>query len=572
MSVGLFYLGVYLSTSTSFLVILSLLFCFAQYWLTKSWSVAFWLTSLVTLPFAKGKGTQIILIPKETAAHWAFYDVALSFNVYLADLMLFLSLGMVLVERWQATWRQWQSKKLVNLSTQNSKVNHPLLLLLLFPWIIFTIITLFGSLNSAFSNLSLFVWFWWLKAVLFLFSPLIVFHNFYLVAKDQPRLQLAQIAKLVAAFVVMGGVFQSVFGTVQWTFGGLLGRDIESSINHTGLATTPAEGRDIIRVRGTFFDPSIFGTYLLMCLSILVGWQKNKTVANKEKVKNSLLIFGLFSLFSIALLLTWNRYLYLILGIICLWSIPNITAAFIDLTRKWKILISLTLVVLSGYFWPYLRARAATLPDTFSQFGSGSYRVDMFKKTALILLSHPWGVGLGFSAYYLETQFYDQVHVFDITFPHNLTIQLGAETGWLGMACWVGTGVILVIVGKKYKDSLGMPFLAGAGTYFLCAQMYPLFLNQPEISDFFFMILGLGIFFLSQSELKTGEKSKPNCFIFPLNLEWNRCADYQKQMALALRSHGKVIVIRMNQGHFWLKPPLSSKSEKLSDLFFLDSW
>jgi O-antigen ligase len=111
----------------------------------------------------------------------------------------------------------------------------------------------------------------------------------------------------------------------------------------------------------------------------------------------------------------------------------------------------------------------------------------------LALMNPLSGVGVNLSPYFLAVSFPFEKFVFDPTYPHNLVFELLAETGIIGVTLftlfvYLSFGIFYKKHGRSHQLN---EFGVAATVYLACAQVYPLFLNRPEIFSYLFLYLGL---------------------------------------------------------------------------------
>jgi O-antigen ligase len=112
------------------------------------------------------------------------------------------------------------------------------------------------------------------------------------------------------------------------------------------------------------------------------------------------------------------------------------------------------------------------------------------------------GVGLNLSPYYLATSFTQNNYFFDPAHPHNIIIQLLAESGLLGTTLFIIFVYLIYrpyIFGKNKKQS---EFFFGSLIFLICAQIYPIFINHMEIVSYLFLYLGFASYYNHHNDAK----------------------------------------------------------------------
>jgi O-antigen ligase len=415
---------------------------------------------IATLPFAKGKGFQIILLPKEQIIRYALYKISYYFPLYLSDLFLVLLTFIPIREN---IGKRISIPKMTKL---------PLVFFLLFICVV-----LFTAISSIFFDVVYFSVIQLLRLSIVFISP------FFINLRNKKNLSFLYL--IIAA----GVIFQSTWVFAQVLHKGPLGRDLEVFLPGTEFGIKSSENRELMRATGTFFEPSILGTYILMQITLLGIFFLSKKDSNRHLYIVSI-IFGL-----IALVFTGSRFLYtlaLLLVMLFLKKFALKNNYAVNLRLKIFLLLILGIIVLT---LPYIVSRISSFTDVFSKYGSGSYRIQMAIYALRLFFERPlFGVGINLSPYFFATGFPQEVFVFDPTYPHNLMMQLLAETGILGTTFFIL--FIFAIFRTVYERALTFfsnEFMAASLIFIVCAQFYPIFLNHTEILTFLFLFLGLSL-------------------------------------------------------------------------------
>lgn len=468
----LYYTSLYFSINNRTLLILTLIYFLTLWRLVKHIKLALFLVFLVTLPFAKGKGFQIIILPKEQITRWALFKISYFFPLYLSDFFLLL-----------LVYSYIRDKIFRGKSTPiPQKLILPLVFILIFA---FSTLTASGGV---FSNVVL------LSAIQ-LIKLVIVFAAVFLLGTKGSN-WLLHLYSITSASVI----FQSLWVILQRLNDGPLGKDIEVFIPGTEFGIRSSENVELFRSTGTFFEPSILGTYLLMHISLLtIVLLKSKTSLKLQSIYITSIILGL-----IALVFTGSRALYLVILIFAIvigyFYREKLMPTFTRFNMK---KLALPAIGIGFIILPYVLNRLSSLLSIFTQYGTATYRLQMMQYALRLAQANPlFGIGINLSPYYLATAFPQEKFVFDPTYPHNLIFQLLAETGI------VGTVLFLLFLYAVFRNAL-MPklihineFGIAALVFILCAQIYPIFLNHPEILSFMFLYLGMFLYTLSNSQDK----------------------------------------------------------------------
>jgi hypothetical protein len=139
---------------------------------------------------------------------------------------------------------------------------------------------------------------------------------------------------------------------------------------------------------------------------------------------------------------------------------------------------------------PFLLQRLKSLPTLFTSDGSAMYRIQLNVYAIKLAFKYFLGSGLNLSPYHLVTAFPNDDYFFDPAHPHNVFFQILAETGVLGLSFFFFFVYFIFRPVILNKENLNR-FTIGALLFLICAQVYPIFLNHPEILSYFFLYSGL---------------------------------------------------------------------------------
>ena len=446
--------------------------------LTKSLTLSLYAGLVATLLFPKGRALELLLLPKESIESWVLFDISYFFPVYLADIFLGL-LGYLYLRG------KWFTNK------TRSAFQFPKSLWLFFLFIVWVVISASTSVVPEVGWLSALQ----LTRMMTLMAiPLLLFAN--------QKTQLKKVTLSIAAAVLL---FESGWVLTQRVLGGPLGRDLEVYLPGKQFGILASENPGLLRLAGTFFEPSILGTFLLMQLALLLPLVLKNGRTSKYLKRVGLIAVGTGSL---ALVFTGSRILYgvwLSLAILAWWYWRHAGKKLKEkLSSKWLLAGAAGAVIITITLAPYLGRRIETLSDVFTQYGSANYRLQMMRYSSQLALANPLlGVGINLSPYYFATGFVGERLIFDPTYPHNLFFQLLAETGAVGVTlffsfAYLGIRPLLMemkrpAINKINKQPVIKEYSLAAGVYLLAAMFYPIFLNHPELSSYFFLYIGLSM-------------------------------------------------------------------------------
>jgi O-antigen ligase len=211
---------------------------------------------------------------------------------------------------------------------------------------------------------------------------------------------------------------------------------------------------------------------------------------------------------SLALVFTGSRILYGVWLLLALlvwryWQ-KSIKAFLAKIPAKILTASAIIAVIVIASLTPYLARRIETLSDVFTQYGSATYRLEMMEYATRLGIDSPLlGVGINLSPYYFASGFEGERLIFDPTYPHNLFFQLLAETGLVGVTIFILFSFFVIrpfLLGLK--SGIIREYSLAAGVYLLCAMFYPIFLNHPELSSYFFLYIGLSLLHESEKNVK----------------------------------------------------------------------
>jgi O-antigen ligase len=203
-----------------------------------------------------------------------------------------------------------------------------------FPFIAFTVIAVLSLIFNSifFSSHEIFVaGFYLIRWLFYLLAALAVF-NMY-------KQSILSLTDFLLAFIY-SGVFISLVGFVQ------LAVLPDFSVLDPSLGWDP----HINRLASTFFDPNFTGGYLVLCLS-LVLWAINN---NEVRINRKVLIYSSIIL-ALAILLTFSRSTWLMLGIVVL--------VFGIYRYRLLLILSLLLVFLAYFAVPRVQTRISGITD-----------------------------------------------------------------------------------------------------------------------------------------------------------------------------------------------------------------
>ncbi|MBF0570701.1 MAG: O-antigen ligase family protein [Candidatus Omnitrophica bacterium] len=303
-------------------------------------------------------------------------------------------------------------------------------------------------LFSQYPTLSLFAFFGkFIKCVFLYFSFIEAFSN-------EKRIWIFLNFFLLSALItVLSGVFQHYTGK-DFLKGHLIGAE--------NFVSTQ-------RINASFFSPNGFGAYLLLVIGLVLHLLFTAIVNNKSPILKGSLGFFLFLLL-FCLCWTYSR---------SSWAGFLIMLFVMSLIDRRKILfLGALLIVFVFIFLPFLnnirhmRLRDGVSAGSVAKEGfsyqlktfivqNGSGRFNFWKKAISIIRSSPvYGTGLNTYARILKRD-----PPKNRWYAHNCYLQMAAETGLLGLACFLWMLYVLLLHGlsncRHIKDLWALSLLQG---------------------------------------------------------------------------------------------------------------
>ena len=455
-----YYVSLYFSINNRSFLIFTCLYVILLWWRLRSLELVFFLSLIATMPFAKGWAYEIVLLPWQQIQQWALFPIVYFFPVYIASAFLFLSFYLYI--------RKHRGR--------SAAVRLPTLPLVVFTGFIFW--SLVGSVGSPFPSVSILSVIQLIELFILLCLPSLLF--------DRSDKLSSYVIGIVAATLI----YESGWAIAQWLHGGPLGRDIEVYLPGNQFGIGSSENFSLLRVTGTFFDPSILGTFLVMQMIIFL-----QLLLHKRMYKTGRYLLGLLIVMgSVALIFTGSRVIYgiwFISVIVLSWSKRRdvVRAIHLVMRQHWLLLVGCVSLV-AAYISPYVISRVSSLSNVFTEYGSATYRIQMVIYAARLVMSRPLiGGGVSQSPYYYATAFIGEKLRFDPTYPHNLFAQLSIETGLIGALLFAA--FLIIVFRRAFRAKVINEFALAAGAFTLCAMFYPIFINRQEIISYLFLYIGL---------------------------------------------------------------------------------
>ncbi|MFH1970849.1 MAG: O-antigen ligase family protein [Patescibacteria group bacterium] len=465
----LFYLSLFFSLNNKILLVIFIIFIFIFYKRFKSWPLTLFILYILFLPFQKGKGIELVLIPNWILNYWGLninspysFTSSITFSdISFAGIFLLLLVSEI----------KNKTKKIF------SKID--LIYLLLFGFLIFNFIPIIGSYYPFVS----------LVAYLKILRYVAICFLMPLLFKDK------KIKSYIPILFSSSVLFQGFWATIQFALKRPLGLAIEP-INYffSPYGFSASEQNTFFRSTGTFDHPNTLGVFLVILLIFLIIKLPNLLKITKNKLFIiSTFVFGILGLIFSASRASWVVFTIVFLIIIFYFYKANILKKYIHLIPK-KSIFTLT-ALLAAFFPIIILPRLNQLYITFFTKDQGLYyRYYLLEKAWNLSLKYPLGIGLGtFPAYLLRT--------FGFTaWPtpvHNIFLEISVESGFISLLFFI---LIIITLVKKYLKkihkiksnvfSLETGAIFAIFAFLLLAQFYPFYLSG-RIIEYFWLFIGI---------------------------------------------------------------------------------
>jgi O-antigen ligase len=452
-----YYIVLFFVNSNLNFLIVTVAFFLILYIVLKDLRQATFFMFIASLPFANGKTFEWLLVPRESVPKFGLYDIAYYFPLYPSTVLLLCT--MYLCVR-KARLRDLQ------------KFIRPDVL----SFIAFLFIGCIPSVSSPFFQI-----------ILLSVVQLTLLCGIYTLPQT---LQLSEkmeryIAHIFSAFVI----FQTIWVVLQVVNRGPLGRYLEATLSLNRQGILSSEDAGLMRYNGTFFEPSILGTFMLMHIFYFVRILiNNKRLKNTERNIFYITVVAAF----VAIVFTASRGIYLLLiALGIFWFHKQLYQLFVRgfSTLRFKIIL-IGIITVFIIAFPYISTRLRSASSLFGPLGSATFRLSLSSYALRVADVHPFGVGLSLSPYYFAYGFPAE-RTIDPAQPHNLLLQIVSEMGFPGLIVFV---LFLWFIFRRYlirPDNRSAPYFYASIVYIFASQFYPLFISQPEILSFFFLHAGL---------------------------------------------------------------------------------
>lgn len=466
---SIFLFSLLLVNSNKILLLFAMAYLIILIKKTQNYRFSLFIMFFNFLPFIVGRNIiENTLISHREIFGFSIFDVKYFFPVYLSDLFLLLIYQSYFSEKFFSK----KSIKLKKNKTIENKYKIPLISLVLFFCLV-----LIRSLSHEFSYL-------------LFFGSLIIF-KYILIFALVLVIELPKSKKTLGQLIASSLFFHSVIIYIEQLNGGNIGKFIENSLPGLEMGTLSAESTDLLRADGTFNEPNITAIYLLINVVVL------SNIATKLQNKKLRYFYYFVALMALlAIIFTGSRSLYaLSLIYLIFYFFKNQKLLKKIFNKLWKNNLLKTVIIGSIILiMPYFLSRMDTLKNVFTETGSLTYRTELNKTVLSMSFKELLGYGIDLTPYYLAKNFktVDSLPViFDQAPAHNIFVQILAETGIFAFIFFI---IFIYYSLKVAFQSKNNYFTLAALFYLLAAQFHPVFTNHYQLTGFFFLYLGMGIY------------------------------------------------------------------------------
>jgi len=466
---SIFLFSLLLVNSNKILLLFAMAYLIILIKKTQNYRFSLFILFFNFLPFIVGRNIiESTLIGHQEIFGFSIFDVKYFFPIYLSDLFLLLIYQNYFSEKLFAK----KNKNLKKDKVVGNEFKIPLISLALFFCLV-----LIRSLNHELSYLLFF-------GSLIILKYILIFALAFIFDHEEKKQIFPQI-------LASNLFFQSIIIYIEQLKGGNIGKFIENSLPGLEMGTLAAESSDMLRADGTFNEPNVTAIYLLITVVVL-----SNIALKLHNKKLSYFYYFIILLAFLAIIFTGSRSLYaLSLIYLIFYFIKNQKLLKKIFNKLWKknllktIIIGSTILIL-----PYFLSRMDTVKNVFTETGSLTYRTEINKTVLSMSYKELLGYGIDLTPYYLAKNFktVDSLPViFDQAPAHNIFVQILAETGIFAFIFFIIFIYYSLKVGFQSKNNY---FTLAALFYLLAAQFHPVFTNHYELSAFFFLYLGMGIY------------------------------------------------------------------------------
>lgn len=415
-----------------------------------------WMTFLAVIPFGKGRFfTHTVLL----SDNWrGDTDLVIRVTLLFSDVILVLILYFI-------STRYKKLKRKFSLRSNNPKI-----------FIIVFLIIVSAGISLFFAEYPFTSGYFYIQLIKYL----VIFSVSLLIfSKDE-------IAKKSMQIIGLYIFINAIMVIAQYINSGPIGLNIEGSGPLYGFYAVEDPG--LYRPGGFSADPNISGT--LFAVYFPIAFMKTLTSRKKDR-----LYYWIFTgLLLIALLFTASRASWLIT------FISSFTLMFyLKKIKRIKLLKSMkkyaTILLILGLFVgrSAIVSRLETIPQIFSKAGGATYRLEHLIAGWKIMLSNPFGVGVGLFPITLAKDISLAELGLRPTLAHNVLAQFGAEMGIFGLILFILFIFFIIrnpmqrLLKKKNIGIENVAFFLALLSFVLSLMFFPWVLH-PSIAWLFWMM------------------------------------------------------------------------------------
>jgi O-antigen ligase len=182
-----------------------------------------------------------------------------------------------------------------------------------------------------------------------------------------------------------------------------------------------------MRVTSTFRNPNVLCVYLLLCLPFALYGALDSALPRSHR-----LLFGITAMaVGLCTILTWTRgaWLGLLLQAACL----------ILFYSKKTLAFGLLLLLFAPCTLPYLPQNVIHRFGSIGTLAESSirYRIYTWQGVNKLIAAHPWGIGIGESAFCAVYPLHALPGIESVMHAHNVYLQIALECGVAGLAAFL---------------------------------------------------------------------------------------------------------------------------------------
>jgi O-antigen ligase len=291
-----------------------------------------------------------------------------------------------------------------------------------------------------------------------------------------------KIARSTIEILVFFTLINCILIIGQFMVKGPLGTGLEDSFKPYGKYSE----QNLFRPGGFTTDPNIAASMIAAVFPLVLA--KTLTVAVSAYAVNWIVLI----IFILGLIFTASRAAWgvaIVVACTLVFYLHKTKSIHIPplIKKRWK--LGLLILVLIAF--PVIISRLSTIQQAFGWEGSGLYRFRQVSLGLRMMQKSLFGVGLGMFSHPITTFNFPERFQLPSDLPHNVFVQVGAETGIVGLTFFTIFIYLLIrnklaklkIDAKLFPTSVLLAFVS----IFLSMMAYP-WLMQPRIGWLFWIL------------------------------------------------------------------------------------